>query len=218
MSQKEKTKLKIHNVEQGSEEWFALRLKYPLTASNAQTIATGSKGLETLIWEQLAQKFSGKRKESYSGPDIERGKELESEASDLYELETGSKIEKIGFVTNSKISDIGGASPDGKIKGKKAGIEIKCPKAEKHLKMIIDHKKNGTFKIETQYIWQMQMQMLFAEWEYIDFVSFNPDFKESLLIQRVYADKAKQEKIILGLSIGGKIINEITQIYEQHNN
>ena len=33
--------VKYHKVIQGSEEWFALRLKYPLTASHAQAIATG---------------------------------------------------------------------------------------------------------------------------------------------------------------------------------
>lgn len=209
MSQKGKQNLVIHNVEQGTPEWFDLRLKYPLTASVAQAIGNQGKGLETLIWEKLAEKYSQADKENYSNKDLERGKELEPIAREMYELETGNKTEVVGFITNSKISKIGGASPDGF--SEDGLIEIKCFNDAKHFQMIVDSEKS---KIESQYIWQMQMQMLFTERKWCDFVAYNPNFSKSVLIQRVSEDKEMQNKIIEGLKIGEKLINEIINKYE----
>ena len=200
--------MQIHNVEQGSEEWFELRLKYPLTASEAQAIGNQGKGLETLCWEKMAQKYSSADKEQYSNKDLERGKELEPQAISLYELETGNKVETVGFVTNEEISKVGGASPDGLV-NEDGLIEVKAFADTKHFKAVIDFKKTGKFEIESQYIWQMQMQMLFTGRKWCDFVAYNPNYKQSLLIQGVVADEEKQKDIIEGLKKGEIIINEI---------
>lgn len=200
--------MQIHNVEQGSEEWFELRLKYPLTASQSQAIGNQGKGLETLCWEKMAQKYSSADKEQYSNKDLERGKELEPQAISLYELETGNKVETVGFVTNEEISKVGGASPDGLV-NEDGLIEVKAFADTKHFKAVIDFKKTGKFEIESQYVWQMQMQMLFTDRKWCDFVAYNPNYKQSLLIQRVEADEEKQKDIIEGLKKGEIIINEI---------
>jgi len=205
--------MQIINIQQKTPEWFALRLKYPLTASNAQAIANQGKGLETLVWEKMTERFSIADKERYSNKDLERGVELEPLAREMYELETGNKVEEIGFVINEKVSSVGGASPDGKITGQKGLLEIKCFDDKKHFQMIVDKKEKGDFKIESEYEWQMQMQMLFTEEEWADFLAYNPNFKESLLIKRVYADKEKQEEIIKGLKQGEELINKIQKIY-----
>jgi len=208
--------MQIINIQQKTPEWFALRVKYPLTASEAQAIANQGKGLETLVWEKMTEKFSIADKERYSNKDLERGVELEPLAREMYELETGNKVEEIGFVINEEISKVGGASPDGKIIKKKGLLEIKCFDDKKHFQMIVELKEKGEFKIESQYEWQMQMQMLFTEEEWADFVAYNPNFKESLLIKRVYADKDKQEEIIKGLKQGEELINKIQQIYTKN--
>jgi putative phage-type endonuclease len=208
MSQKEKKNWKQHNVEQGSEEWFALRLEYPLTASEAQAIGNNGKGLETLVWEKLAQKYSQAPRDNYTNKDLERGKELEPIAREMYELETNNKVEQIGFVTNEKVSKVGGASPDGMIEN--GLVEIKCFEDKKHFQMIV----NG-LEVEPQYMWQMQMQMLFTETEFVDFVAYNPNYTKSLLIKRVVADKEMQDKITKGLEIGEKLLKEIEQKYEK---
>ncbi len=57
--------MKIHNIEQQGDEWFALRLNYPLTASHAQAIGNQGKGLETLCWEKLSERYSSADKEQY---------------------------------------------------------------------------------------------------------------------------------------------------------
>lgn len=193
---------------QGSPEWFALRLKYPLTASNAQAIGNQGKGLETLVWEKLAEKYSLADKEKYTNKDLERGIELEPLARDIYELKTGNKVDEVGFVINEEISKVAGASPDGMILGQNGLVEIKCFEDKKHFQNIV----NG-LEIETQYLWQMQMQMLFTETEFVDFVAYNPNFKQSLLIKRVVADKEMQNSLIKGLELGEKLLKEIEEKY-----
>ena len=87
--------MKIHDVEQRSPEWFALRKQYPLTASKAQAIGNNGKGLETLVWEKLAEAYSSGVVEDIGNRHTERGIELEPQAISLYELETGAKVEVV---------------------------------------------------------------------------------------------------------------------------
>lgn len=196
--------MKIHNVEQKSPEWFALRLQYPLTASESQAIGNQGKGLETLCWEKLAEKYSSADKEQYTNKDLERGVELEPQAISLYELETGNTVEIVGFVNNDKVSKMAGASPDGLI-GKDGNLEIKCFADTKHFQMTLQ----DDLEIESKYIWQVQMQMLITERKWTDFVAFNPNYQKSLLIKRILPDPVMQEKIKVGLKIGEKIIKNI---------
>lgn len=200
--------LKIHNVEQNTPEWLALRLKYPLTASKAQAIGNQGVGLETLCWDQLAQIYSSGEKEELTNKDLARGKELEPDAISLYELETKNTVQRVGFITDQEISIVGGASPDGLV-NEDGLIEVKAFADTKHFKALIDFKKTNKFKIESQYEWQMQMQMLFTGRKWCDFVAYNPNYEHSLLIQRVYIDALMQEKIKTGLKKGEIIINEI---------
>jgi exodeoxyribonuclease (lambda-induced) len=200
--------LQIHQVAQNSPEWFALRKQYPLTASNAQAIGNNGKGLETLCWEKLSEKYSSGVEESFSNKETKRGNDLEPDARELYELETSNVVTQVGFVTDDEISPIGGASPDSFVNDDGL-LEIKCFADAKHFKLIVDYKKTGKFEIESQYLWQMNQQMLFTGRKYVDFLAYNPNFSQSLLIQRVEADPEKIEKIKEGLAKGLEIINGI---------
>ncbi len=202
--------MQIHNVEQKSPEWNKLRLEYPLTGSKAQSIGNQGKGLETLVYERLAAKYSSSEADKYSNEDLERGVELEPQAQSLYELETGNTIEKVGFVTNDKVSKYAGVSPDGIVGN--GLVEIKCFEDKKHFKMILE----GDFEIESQHVWQMQMQMLICEKDWCDFIAYNPNYKKSLLIKRVLPDLVMQEKIKTGLAIGDKLISDIENKWKQN--
>lgn len=197
--------MKTHDVQQGSDPWFALRLKYPLTASEAQAIGNQGKGLETLCFSKLAEKYSASAKEKYTNEHLARGVELEPQARSIYELETGYTVEVIGFVTNDKISKLCGASPDGLV-GKEGLLEIKCFDDVKHFRFMVD---SDCFKVEPEHVWQMQMQLLVTGRKWVDFVAFNPNYKKSILIQRIEADLEMQKKIKEGLKIGEKIIKDI---------
>jgi len=84
-------------IEQGTEEWFSVR-KGRMTASCARAIGNNGKGLETYILELVADYYSTGEKEQYTNEHIERGNELEPIARSVYELETGRKVDEVGFI------------------------------------------------------------------------------------------------------------------------
>lgn len=195
--------MKIHDIEQKTDEWYELRRQYPLTASKAQAIGSNGKGLETLVWDVLAERHSTAEKEQISNKDFDRGNELEPNARTIYEMQTGYKVQEVGFVTNNKVSKVAGASPDGLVE-KDGLVEIKCFDDTKHFKYIV-----LGLEPESQYVWQMQMQMLITGRKWCDFVAYNPNYHDSLLVVRVKADAEKQEKLKEGLVAGERLINEI---------
>jgi len=200
--------MKKHNCEQQTKEWFDLHEQYPLTASEAQAIGNQGKGLETLVWTKLSERHSIADKSRYTNRDLDRGNDLEPLARDIYELQTGNKVEQVGFITNEEISKVGGASPDGLV-NEDGLLEIKCFEDKKHFRAIVDLKETGKFEIEPQYKWQMQQQMLFTGRVWCDFAIYNPNYRDTLLVQRVVKDEGMQNTIKIGLVIGEKLINEI---------
>lgn len=132
----------IHrDVVQGELDWLRLRLGKP-TASEFGNLLTPlfkakegegphsylcEKIAETILGHALPGQFDG----SY---DMEQGQVLEAEARALFSWEHDCQIQQVGFVT----ADDGrcGCSPDGLI-GDDEGLELKCPKAETHVKYLL---------------------------------------------------------------------------------
>lgn len=195
--------MKLHNIEQKSPEWFALKKEYPLSASKAQAIATAGAGMETVVGEALAEKYSSADPERYTNEDMERGNELEADARAIYELENDVTVVEVGFITNEKISTLAGVSPDGLV-GEEGLSEIKCLKDTVYLKKLEEVGMATTFKVDSAHDWQMQMQMLFSGRKWVDYCLYNPNFKIPLLIKRVEADPEKQQKILTGLKLAEK--------------
>ena len=191
--------MKIHNINQNTPEWLEVR-RLKMTASHAQAIGNAGKGLETYIWELLAESecinFDSER---YTNPHIERGHELEPLAREMYELQTGQKVEQVGFV---ELDEHTGCSPDGLV-GDNGMIEIKSQSNVVHYKCI------KTKEIDSKYMWQMQMQMYVCDRQWCDFVSYNPNYKESLVIIRVPREDEMIDKIKLGIKTGKNLINNI---------
>ncbi len=191
--------MKIHKVKQGSEEWFDIKLG-KLSASNAQAISANGAGLVTLIYKTVAEILSGAREDTYINPDMERGNEQEDTARSAYEMETGSEVTQVGFCELDKYT---GASPDGLV-GDDGLFEVKCPKASNYVKLL------HTKKIDTGYVWQMQMQMLVTGRKWVDYVVYHENFRMIIII-RVERDEAAIKKIKVGLDSGIKQIKEILE-------
>lgn len=194
--------MKVYDCQQGTPEWFECR-KGKLTASNAQAIATNGKGLETLVYEIMAESYS-KNTERYTNEDMERGHELEDIARNLYSLETGNVVEQVGFIEKDEFV---GCSPDGLI-GKKGGLEIKCPNDKNHLYIAI------TGECDKKYFWQVQMTLMITQRNWWDITFFNPNLPKELIIQRIFPDNKAFEKLEKGLEKGIELIKEIKQKYE----
>ena len=192
--------MQLHKVKQGSPEWHKVRLG-KLTASHAQAIASQGKGLETLAYNKVAEILTGKAEEGYINPDMERGNELEMMARNAYELETGNLVKEVGFCELDKHS---GCSPDGFV-GDDGLVEFKCPTNKVFTEYLY------TEKVNTGYVWQMQMQMLVTDRKWCDYAVFAQDFPKSLIIKRIERDERAIEKIKRGLEIGEDMIIKIME-------
>jgi hypothetical protein len=152
--------MKTHNVEQRSDEWFAIRAKCLMTASNAgafltKSDATSVKARRGIIAKRLASRIYGndelpghshlealKVREVTSmlyNPAVQRGIELEPYACAQFESVSGFEVSPMGIITDDE-GDFG-ASPDGLIYRNgvlRYGLEIKCPIPETHIKWLDD--------------------------------------------------------------------------------
>jgi len=191
----------IHEeIEQGTPEWHDLR-RGKLTASHATSIGNCGKGLDTYCVEKVAERLSCGELEHYSNRHTDRGNEYEPMAATMYELETGNTTKEVAF---AEYNDYVGCSPD-RLCNEDGLIEIKCPDDKGFLYALLGA------DIKSEYKWQMQMQMLITGRKWCDFVQFNPNFKKSMLIRRVYPDKEKQDKLLEGFKLGEQKIKEIEE-------
>ena len=154
-------------LEQRSNEWFDIRLGR-FTASEIHKLM-GVKGLgetgKTYAIEKAIEVISGRNEDEIISQDLKRGIELESLAF--------NKFKEIKFyeflnVENTSFFECGkhsGASPDGLVSDN-SSLEIKCPRDLKFFKIVADG------KIDDNYIWQMQHQMLCAEKEQTYFFNY----------------------------------------------
>lgn len=193
--------MKIHDVQQGSPEWFELR-RGRMTASNAQAIGNCGKGLETYIMKMMAETYSSAEPERFSNQHTDRGNELEPLARTVYEMESGIVVQEVGFIEGDEFT---GCSPDGIMLAEKGGVEIKCESDDKFFKQLYFGEK----EIDSAYIWQCQMNLLITGFEWWDHVAYNPNFKKSLIITRIYPDQVKFAALQKGFSAGSSLIKAI---------
>ena len=196
--------MKIYNFEQRTEDWYNIR-KGKMTASNAETIIANGKGLETYIYNLMAEYYSSAEKENYINADMQRGIDLEPEAKIEFQFYTGLDIKEVGCV---ELNEYILASPDGLI-GDDSLIEIKCPNDSIYFKLLLSN------NIKPEYIAQMQMQMYVTNRQYCYFVSYNPNFEKSLYIKKISRDEEMIEKIKKGLERGTQLIKEIKENFRK---
>lgn len=195
--------MKIHNFDQYSPEWWGIR-KMRLTASHAQAIASNGAGLKTYVYDIMRPLYSIEPEEPYTNKALERGLELEDSAAMVYSFTTGVKTKKVGFVTNG---DYIGVSPD--LFADDGLAEIKCPEDKTYFRYMVER------KIDSGYMWQMQMQMMICKKKWCDYVVYNPNFEKDLIVQRVDADLDKFKKLAIGIRSGKKMIKEIKERMEK---
>ena len=196
--------MKIHNFEQRTEDWYNIR-KGKMTASNADTIIANGKGLETYIYNLMAEYYSSAEKENYINADMQRGIDLEPEARLEFEFYTDLDVQEVGFI---EYNEFIGVSPDGLV-GDDGLIEIKCPNDSIYFKLLLSN------NIKPEYIAQMQMQMYVTDRQYCYFVSYNPNFEKSLYIKKINRDEEMIDKLKKGLERGTELIKEIKKNFRK---
>jgi putative phage-type endonuclease len=173
----------IHDVEQRSPEWFALRRGIPTASAFDRLITPTGKAstqIDGLALEIVAEWLTGSTDSIEATPYMTRGVEMEPEARAWFELESGLSVREVGFVTTDDRK--AGCSPDGW--HDQGLVEIKVPKPGTHVEYLIG---GG---VPSKYVPQVQGQLWVCEADYCDFISYLPARPECSLFARVGRDEA----------------------------
>lgn len=201
----------METIEQGSNEWFELRIGKITASRLSDVLASGRGGSESLTRikyrnELIRERLTGKRLEGYSNPSMERGTLLEPLARASYEVKNNVMVEQVAFVQHFNNLPAG-ASPDGLV-GDNGLIEIKCPDPANHIANILDNGQSMKAKYNNQIQWQLACCGPQRQW--CDLISFDPDMNNDLqlFVVRVKRDndyiKFMEEEVM-------KFDNEITE-------
>jgi hypothetical protein len=182
--------MKLHFVDQGSAEWYRLRLGIP-TASQFHKIITPAKGdlstqarpyMYRLIAERL---LKDSMDDQLTVEWVERGKVEQHPASQQFALVTENALEPIGFIT----TDDGrlGASPDYLVRKRNECVEIKCPAPWTQIGYLLDGPA-------VEYRPQVQGQLLVGEFDAAHFYSYHPRMPAKHVVtlrDEAYLDKMR---------------------------
>lgn len=171
--------MKIVDCLQYSEKWWKVRAGIP-TASQAFRIITPKEHKKSAQIDKYAMELAAER---WIGRALERGlvtaamaegSEKEEQAVNAYAFSRQVDPIKIGFMTN----DAGtiGASPDRLIKEVKL-LECKAPICLTHVCYLLGEGP------EWKYFAQLQMQLLVAELDTTDIISFYPGMPDKIVEQ-----------------------------------
>lgn len=151
------------DIEQGSPEWFALRLGLPTASRFATIMANGKGGGESitrrkLLFQLAGERLTGEPAETFRNDAMERGSAMEDEARDAYARRNLSEIKRVAFVKrtirlrNNLGQDLTvGCSPDSFV-GDDGALEIKTMRPD----LIIDLAMKGAAGFPVEHRAQIQ--------------------------------------------------------------
>jgi hypothetical protein len=164
-------------IEQGTEAWYKIRLGLPTASMFSAVLAKGEgKTRRSYLLKLAGERLTGEPTESYSNPYMERGKDMEAEARDLYAFHSGARPTQVGFITNGQK----GCSPDSLI-GDVGMLEIKTKRSDLLIDVILKDELPPEHKA------QCQGALWVAEREWLDFVAYWPNLP--LFLKRVTRDE-----------------------------
>lgn len=186
--------MKIHNIQQGSQEWFDLRAGIP-TASEFDNLITPKtmKPSESAVKYRnrlLAEYILGRPLDTgYQSPRMADGHLYEQEAAADYEFKyaEGAEVSRVGFVTHD--GGLVGCSPD-RLVADKGILEIKINKPEIHIGYMID-----PGSLRQAHRAQTQGQLFVCDQrEWVDTASYCKELN-SLVVIRSERETEFQEKL-----------------------
>lgn len=195
-------------IEQGSEDWFSIRLG-KVTASRVKDVMAKGRGNQpsatrkNYMMQLLCERLTGEREDTFTSQAMMRGVELEPLARAAYEIHRGVVVDEVGFIVHPDCEHTG-ASPDGLVSGGGL-VEIKCPHTAQHVKCLQSGKPDPT------YMWQMQHQMACTGRDWCDFVSFDDRLPEELQLFVVEVER-DQDAIDTMMSEIDKFLAELSEL------
>lgn len=163
----------FYEVEQRTEEWFALRRGVPTASKFSAVMAEGRDGGESLTraayLNMLAGEIiTGRTAETFRNEAMARGVAMEPVAREHYAKRRFDALKPVGLVRRLLPSGRWIAcSPDSQV-GDSRGLEIKTMRAEELV--ALDDKPAGGFP--QRFKWQLHGTMLVTGWEAMDLILF----------------------------------------------
>ena len=197
-----------HDIEQGSEEWHALRCGI-LTASEMKLIVTptlkpASNDKERAhLFEILGQRITQHTEPRYISDDMLRGQDDEIEARIRY-AEHFAPVTECGFITNDDHGFVIGYSPDGLVDDDGL-IECKSRRQKFQVETILAD------KVPEEYMLQIQTGFLVTNRKWLDFVSYCAGLP--MYVKRVFPDARYQDAIIAAATDFERRLQEAQQKY-----
>jgi putative phage-type endonuclease len=162
----------IDDIEQGTDEWMALRVGSP-GASGMDKIITSSGKRSTsrqkYLYQLAGEIITGEKTETYQNGHMARGNELEPEARELFEFIHGP-VDQCAVIYQDD-RRLWHVSPDGIREDKNYGLEIKCPSLPVHVEYLDKE------RLPTKYKVQVQTSLMVTGWPVWWFVSYYPGIK-----------------------------------------
>ena len=197
-----------HHIEQGSEEWHALRLGM-ITASAISRLLTGTgkpannDTSRAQLLQLLAERITGESEPSFYGDDMARGHLLEPLARDIY-AQHRAPVTECGFVTADFDGAVIGYSPDGLV-GDDGLIEIKSPRQKNHLRSLL------TDEVPSEYVPQVQTGLAVTGRAWCDFITYAPGLP--LFIHRCTRDELVIAQLIAAAQIAEVELQRLMELY-----
>jgi hypothetical protein len=197
-----------HDIEQGSDDWLALR-RGVITASIMSRLitATGKPASNDTsraqLLQLLAERITGESEASFYNDDMARGHLLEPLAKDIYSAHYHPVVE-CGFVTAQFDGTTIGYSPDGLV-GDDGLIEIKSPRQKNHLKWML------AGMVPAEHMPQVQAGLAVTGRAWSDFISYAPGLP--LFVKRCGRDEEMIEQLIGAATYADQWIYSMMNVY-----
>ena len=199
----------IEMMDQGSDEWFAIRIGKVTASRVADILAKTKSGYSTSRDNYMAQlvceRLTNQKGESFTNAAMQHGTETEPLARAAYEALKDVLVDEVGFVPHPSIK-MAGASPDGFV-GQDGLLEIKCPNTATHIDTLLSE------SVPTKYFTQMQFQMACTGREWCDFVSFDNRLPEEL---QLFVKRVPRDDVYIRL-IEAEIVQFIAELDDKIN-
>lgn len=160
----------INNCVQGSPEWFSARAGSVGASSVDKIVTTTGKSStqrQAYLYQKAAEKLTGTIAETYSNANMATGVEREQESRELFAMIHDVEIEQVGLILPFEGAGYH-CSPDGIVKGKNEGLELKNVLGSTQVKYL------DKGEMPTEYKLQIQMSLLVTEWDVWNFFTYHP--------------------------------------------
>ena len=193
---------------QGSDAWKAMRLGIPTASEFSKIIKRNgdrSDQREAYLEKLVDERLTGRFENPFELSAFRRGKEMEPESRETFELQFGVEVRQVSFVYGDE-RKIYGCSPDGLI-GDNAGFETKDAKSK------VQYKRLQSNKLPSEHFHQVQGGLFVCKCELWYFRSYCRGMR-SLTIE-----VERDEKFISALEMQlESFCYELEQLVEKRRN